>query len=689
MPRGVRERVGDAGDFRIPAEIPDQPTDDPRFADLSERGRWAVTYALFDIPVIPIWPPSDIDVCSCPKGAACGKNVGKHPMTQHWATPHGFLDATTVAIIVAGWWRKAKTLGIDPNVAIVPPLGMLGIDIDNLEQARQTLGDAISGLRGAPTCRTGRNEGYHTYFLIPDGASIHMNAGFGGGETKGDGGGYLIAPPSLHKSGTTYRWSITGPLTYLPERLVALLSNTKTEPPVASLIVLKDGGGFHVPDTIGEGQRYETIRNLIASYRSRGVTDREEVWLVVHGMVMPRCDPPLSEIDFKDRFDRVWEYDERNPGRIPTKVTAAKTEQEIDDEIDALLIDESEATESPTSDDWLVRDLIRPGSLGILSSVEGLGKSYLRVELALLLAHGVGKFMDWPDYEILKQRKVILFDMENGKDQEYSRSSKVLDALGLSRADLYGHYRRMSFAGVSLADPDGMVTTEKVIAKHLPDLVIIDTAGTLVGDEWGKDFKKSIAFLKQLTAAYGTAFLCVVHHTKPPRDARNPAAGVGNNRITDVMGHWSRPADYVLQMEEIYEDDTRVNLRVRKRVPNTRLVLGKEDGRWIAKDVVGRATGKVMAAMGVASGLTKKKGPASDTLHLVLWAHVAGLSQVECHTQLGVSKASWHRWTNSLVDKHFLNPDRSPTEAGEHLCESVFKGEDPRAGTLGLEEDDD
>ena len=694
MPRGIRSKIGEAGDFKRPEEIPSAPNDDAQFADLSERGRWAIAYVMYNWPVIPIWPPIpalDGGGCTCPKGTACS-SPGKHPMAQHWATPRGLHDATTVAVIVAGWWRKARTLGIDPNVAIVPPIGVMGIDIDSLEQAKITLGDAIGDLRGCPTARTGRNLGFHKYYLIPEGSNIHMNASFGGGETKGDGEGYLIAPPSVHANGNLYRWTETGRLTDLPPRVVALLSSTETQPPQATLIVLKDGGGFHVPDTIGEGARYSTIRDLIASYRSRGVTNREEVWIVVHGMVMPRCDPPLSEQDFKDRFDRVWEYDERNPGRIPIKVASTRTEEEIEQEMDALLVNETEAVESAQSEDWLVRDLIKPGSLGILSSVEGLGKSYLRVELALLLAHGIGKFMDWPDYEIMRQRKVVLFDMENGEDQEYARSTKVLDALGLTRTDLYGHYLRASFPGISLADIEGKVAFEKVISKHRPDLAIIDTAGTLVGDEWGKDFKNGIAFLRQLTAAYGTAFLCVVHHTKPPRDARNPAAGVGNNRITDVMGHWSRPADYVLQMEEIYGEESRANLRVRKRVPNTRLIIAKENGRWIAKDTVGRSTTAVMAAAGVASGLTKRKGPVSTTFDLVLWGRVNGLTQYEAKTQLGVSKASWTRWTLALVDKHFLNPDKTATEAGQHLCETVFKGEDPRHSTLGLspvEDDDD
>ena len=68
-----------------------------------------------------------------------------------------------------------------------------------------------------PTVATGR--GYHTYFRTPENLST---VDHGDGELRGIGG-YIIAPPSVHHTGTRYRWTIPLPPGQVPEYDMDLL----------------------------------------------------------------------------------------------------------------------------------------------------------------------------------------------------------------------------------------------------------------------------------------------------------------------------------------------------------------------------------------------------------------------------------------------------------------------------------
>lgn len=50
----------------------------------------AEAYATRGWRVIPLWWPTttgNVPVCACPKGAACGRNTGKHPIIGFFALP--------------------------------------------------------------------------------------------------------------------------------------------------------------------------------------------------------------------------------------------------------------------------------------------------------------------------------------------------------------------------------------------------------------------------------------------------------------------------------------------------------------------------------------------------------------------------------------------------------------------------
>ena len=141
-----------------------------------------------------------------PTGCSCGQadchSPGKHPTTRT-----GLHAATSNRQQIRDWWRRHP----DANVAIRTGTesGLVVIDIDPDHHGMASLRalvDEHGQMPAGPRVRTG-SGGWHLYYQHP-GQPIKNSAGthFGSGiDVRGDGG-YVIAPPSHHQSGSTYDW---------------------------------------------------------------------------------------------------------------------------------------------------------------------------------------------------------------------------------------------------------------------------------------------------------------------------------------------------------------------------------------------------------------------------------------------------------------------------------------------------
>ena len=106
----------------------------------------------------------------------------------------GFYSATTNPATIARWWN-AKPYNIGIRTGACSHLWVVDIDP----------GGWLDGLPLTLEAATGR--GRHLYFAT--GLDLPNTAGrIGPGIDTRGGGGYVIAPPSVHPSGAIYRWSI-------------------------------------------------------------------------------------------------------------------------------------------------------------------------------------------------------------------------------------------------------------------------------------------------------------------------------------------------------------------------------------------------------------------------------------------------------------------------------------------------
>lgn len=122
------------------------------------------------------------------------------------ATRRGFKDATTDKTQVIAWWRENPGANVGVATGAVSGLVVLDIDPRNGGDASlRELEERHGRLPDTPQVLTG-GDGRHFFFMAPKGTSVASRKVADGIDLKADGG-YVIAPPSQHPSGGTYRWA--------------------------------------------------------------------------------------------------------------------------------------------------------------------------------------------------------------------------------------------------------------------------------------------------------------------------------------------------------------------------------------------------------------------------------------------------------------------------------------------------
>ena len=164
---------------------------------LSSALRYAVDLGW---PVFPCHGWRD-GACSCQKSSKC-TSAGKHPRTRN-----GHKAATTDEKIIEDWWEKWPTANIGLLTGADTDLVVLDFDLDHCgEDSLRAAEKRLGSLPDCPWSLTG-GGGRHLLFQHPGERLACRQNILPGFDVRADGG-YIIAPPSIHRSGRTYRWQI-------------------------------------------------------------------------------------------------------------------------------------------------------------------------------------------------------------------------------------------------------------------------------------------------------------------------------------------------------------------------------------------------------------------------------------------------------------------------------------------------
>lgn len=161
----------------------------------------ALGYAAQGWPVFPIYTWHD-GACSCGK-RHCG-SPAKHPRT-----PNGLKDATADPERIRRYGEHWEQSNI--GLATGPAAGVFVVDIDKDKGGYDSTAkiEATYGSMDTLECATG-GGGSHLYFRWPEEVTeqqLRNSAGkLGHGIDVRGAGGYVLLPPSRHKSGEQYWW---------------------------------------------------------------------------------------------------------------------------------------------------------------------------------------------------------------------------------------------------------------------------------------------------------------------------------------------------------------------------------------------------------------------------------------------------------------------------------------------------
>lgn len=249
----------------------------------------AFDYIKNGFPVLPLcWPNAD-GTCGCGRNHQ-GRDVGKAPLTKH-----GLKDATQIQPGVKEYWGTWPRA----NVGIAIPSGYFVLDVDiehggfdSLELLQGKIGVLPDTLR----ITTG-SGGLHLWFKtgIPVRNTTALG-GFPGIDIRGEGG-YVVAPPSMHRSGNRYEVSLDLPIIDAPEPLVTLCTQKNSS----------QARSLSLEGIIPEGQRNQTLTSLAGTMRRRGMTEAA-IEAALQAENKTRCRPPLPEKEVAKISNSVATY---------------------------------------------------------------------------------------------------------------------------------------------------------------------------------------------------------------------------------------------------------------------------------------------------------------------------------------------------------------------------------------------
>ena len=163
----------------------------------------AITYVRAKWPVIHLYEITEQGICACRRGDRCN-SAGKHPRTRH-----GFKNGTTRPDRVRQWWETDPSANIGILTGQVSGLLVLDVDLrsggfESLENLEREHGRFLSSMEALTD-----GGGVHKYFSLPRGVLMPSRQldpdRYPGIDIKAEGA-YVVAPPSTHVSGKTYRW---------------------------------------------------------------------------------------------------------------------------------------------------------------------------------------------------------------------------------------------------------------------------------------------------------------------------------------------------------------------------------------------------------------------------------------------------------------------------------------------------
>lgn len=234
-------------------------------------------------------------------------------------TRNGCKDATTDVAQIKAWWQKYPNANIGLATGSVSQnVFVIDLDIDedcgidgyhSLEDWQREHGDFPETW----TAITGRG-GYHLYYR--GNGKIKNRAGIIDGVDIRGNGGYVVAPPSIHKNGRRYEWE------YSPDEFELAKADNNVEY-FLNHDDQKQGAAFTMPNIVAAGQRNQMLFRFACMMQAKGASD-QSVFAATMAENESSCSPPLTEQEVRIIVSSATKYDKGKPIHIDSEGVATR-----------------------------------------------------------------------------------------------------------------------------------------------------------------------------------------------------------------------------------------------------------------------------------------------------------------------------------------------------------------------------
>ena len=420
-------------------------------------------------------------LCTC--GDPSCKHPGKHPrFTGGWKT------ATTDEATIRRWFAQYP----DSNIGIATGAvnGLVILDIDPRHGGDESLRRLCTeyGLTlDTPAVRTG-GDGAHYYFKHPGGSITSRVGLYLGIDIRADGG-YVVAPPSLHKSGKRYAWE---PGSGLDDVALAPVPGWLLEKFIEPPRPPRQAGDATGP--IREGARNDSMFRRGCSMRAHGFA-AEAILAALMAENAGRCAPPLGADEVAQIAASVARY-EPGAARRGDAGRAAQLSFHTADEIASL---------PGAKVRWIVPPWVAAGSI-----TEITGKAKTAGKTTFVLSAVASILRGEPFLGQATQRVRVVY---------LSEERPATFRVALKRAGLLGAKDlHVLFWGNAVGVPWSEVVARAAQQQDGPGVLVVDTVGQFSGMT-GDQENSSAAALEVLAplqevAAQGHAVIVVRHERK-------------------------------------------------------------------------------------------------------------------------------------------------------------------------------
>jgi len=233
--------------------------------------------------------------CTCGKSDC--SSPGKHPIT-----PNGVKDASGDEADIRRWFSNGIAFNI--GIATGSASGLVVLDIDpknggDISIQQFTIPPTLEVITGS--------GGRHYYFAIPEGVEIRNSAGklAAGLDVRGEGG-YVVAPPSIHISGNSYRWAVDPRgVKAAPWPKELRIENAKS---LGDKLRIEDSPAAKLDnDIIPQGCRNDKLTSIAGAMRRKGC-DQEAIFAALISINQRRCRPPLTYDELHKIAESIANY---------------------------------------------------------------------------------------------------------------------------------------------------------------------------------------------------------------------------------------------------------------------------------------------------------------------------------------------------------------------------------------------